>query len=149
MGLDPPTTVQLSPLLRRLARNCSPRILLSLRPQDAIPDWITHIAYLGKNLQVTHQGPRDETIELLLREAQEQVEKLQGDLGVRDDLVEVPQYLAEFGRILTPDGIQERPVTRPNDHWRLVPAAPPAGEPVIEMEGVQVKYGEKIALGDW
>lgn len=57
MGLDPPTSVTLSPILRDLAYNSSPLLLLGLRPQDPIPDWITHLVILGHNHTLPLQGP--------------------------------------------------------------------------------------------
>ena len=60
MGLDPPTITALNPLLHNLARMNSPRLVLALRPQDSLPDWITHVIYLGPNLKVAQQGSREE-----------------------------------------------------------------------------------------
>ncbi|KIV93837.1 hypothetical protein PV10_05022 [Exophiala mesophila] len=57
MGLDPPTSVTLSPILRDLAYKSSPLLLLGLRPQDPIPDWITHLVILGHNHTMPLQGP--------------------------------------------------------------------------------------------
>lgn len=59
MGLDPPTLQTLSPLLRHLAENQAPRILLSLRPQDPLPEWITHLVRLGPELRVSYQGLKE------------------------------------------------------------------------------------------
>merc|ERR1711977_505494 len=52
MGLDPPTLLSLSPMLHGLAEANNPRLVLSLRPQDPIPDWITHLVYLKGNCEV-------------------------------------------------------------------------------------------------
>ena len=49
MGLDPPTLVTLSPILKEMAIRSSPIVVLGLRPQDPIPDWITHLLILGKD----------------------------------------------------------------------------------------------------
>ena len=62
MGLDPPTLVTLSPILRDLAYNASPRLLLALRPQDPIPDWITHLMVLGTNHTVALMGLKSEVL---------------------------------------------------------------------------------------
>ena len=59
MGLDPPTVMTLSPLLYSLAQSNSPRLILALRPQDPLPDWITHVVRLGPNLQIIYQGEKD------------------------------------------------------------------------------------------
>ena len=62
MGLDPPTLVTLSPMLRGLAYNASPLLLLALRPQDPIPDWITHLAILGSNHTVAIMGQKEQVL---------------------------------------------------------------------------------------
>lgn len=62
MGLDPPTLVTLSPILRELAYNASPRLLLALRPQDPIPDWITHLMILGTNNTIALMGEKAEVL---------------------------------------------------------------------------------------
>lgn len=56
MGLDPPTVATLSPLLHRLAAANAPRLILSLRVQDPIPNWITHLIYLSSSAKVIYQG---------------------------------------------------------------------------------------------
>lgn len=49
----------LSPLLYSLAQASSPRIVLALRPQDSVPDWITHVIHLGAKFQIIYQGSKD------------------------------------------------------------------------------------------
>lgn len=62
MGLDPPTLVRLSPMLRDLAYASSPLLLLALRPQDPIPDWMTHLVVLGDDNKVSLMGPKDSVL---------------------------------------------------------------------------------------
>lgn len=62
MGLDPPTLVSLSPILRELAYKSSPRLIMSLRPQDPIPDWTTHLAILGHEHTLALAGPKHEVL---------------------------------------------------------------------------------------
>jgi ABC-type molybdenum transport system ATPase subunit/photorepair protein PhrA len=62
MGLDPPTLVTLSPILRELAYKAAPRLILGLRPQDPIPDWITHLMILGTNNTVSLMGEKAEVL---------------------------------------------------------------------------------------
>jgi len=62
MGLDPPTLGTLSPMLRDMAYNASPLLLLALRPQDPIPDWITHLVILGQNHTVALQGGKTQVL---------------------------------------------------------------------------------------
>jgi ABC-type molybdenum transport system ATPase subunit/photorepair protein PhrA len=67
VGLDPPTLVTLSPMLRELAYKSSPRLLLALRPQDPIPDWITHLVILGSNHTIALMGLKDDVLFALHR----------------------------------------------------------------------------------
>jgi len=62
VGLDPPTLVTLSPMLRDLAYRSSPLLLLALRPQDPIPDWITHLVVLGQNHTVALMGEKAQVL---------------------------------------------------------------------------------------
>ena len=63
MGLDPPTRQLISKLLFGLAEARAPRILLSLKPDEEIPSWITHIALIDRNYKVDSQGPKEEVFE--------------------------------------------------------------------------------------
>ena len=47
VGLDPIVTRHISKVLHRLAEANAPRIVLSLRPRDDIPEWVTHVVYAG------------------------------------------------------------------------------------------------------
>ncbi|KIW33969.1 uncharacterized protein PV07_00780 [Cladophialophora immunda] len=62
MGLDPPTLVTLSPMLKKLAYQSSPLLMLGLRPQDPIPDWITHLVVLGHNHSVALMGEKSKVL---------------------------------------------------------------------------------------
>lgn len=148
MGLDPPTVQSLSELLHQLAQECSPRLVLALRPQDTVPEWISHLMLVGNAHQVLKQGARKEvnrTIEVwkhllvkkptntltavqrtALQDAREKVKS-----GVLDD-----QLLRNFTGI---DSI----------HHVKIHGHPFGGEPLIEMDGVRVQYGDKVVLGDW
>lgn len=43
-GLDVNHRPKLTDLLRELHESCKPRVLMALRPQDPLPEWITHVA---------------------------------------------------------------------------------------------------------
>jgi ABC-type molybdenum transport system ATPase subunit/photorepair protein PhrA len=185
MGLDPPTTVSLSPLLRRLAEKSTPRILLSLRPQDPIPDWITHILFL-KELNVEYRGTVEEVSHKLMAAATA-LSELPKDA---EQPTQWPANHSEFGRRLTqfgpmPNALKQNdPAMREAQEklnagdtdgltirtakvgewaarqiagfgaWAyqqhiLSHTPPEIGEPVIEMDGVTVKYGDKTVLGGW
>lgn len=158
MGLDPPTLTTLSPLLHGLARANAPRLVLALRPQDPLPDWITHVVYLGPDLRVALKGPKETVFH-----------QLQGIFTRVKPKNEELRYLPVFapkevGRTLTSKGIGESALALGVLRKRLIlhyfkkidEISPPrevnsgsAGEALVEMEGVQVKYGEKQVLGGW
>ncbi|PBP20610.1 ABC transporter [Diplocarpon rosae] len=162
MGLDPPTLLSLSPLLHGLAETNRPRLVLSLRPQDPIPDWITHLVYLKGNCEVAFQGSKGDVLDELKKHV-----RIRGE--VHADAGMPIHSMHEVGRSLTKDGIVD--LLPPNSGWSddkiafsataaspqlsrdgfpLLDLAEPAiGEPLIQMEGVRVRYGSKTVLGNW
>jgi len=151
MGLDPPTLLTLSPMLYRLAKANAPRLVLTLRPQDPIPDWITHLIYLTGKCSISLKGLKSEVLAEL-------------------KCIGLPSHtLHEVGRTLTSEGILEPEASRSppekekleavsgsrtailsRDGYPLDDAqAPEIGEPLIEMQGPHVAYGSKSVLGKW
>lgn len=230
MGLDPPTLLKLSPILRELAYASSPQLILALRPQDPIPDWITHLAVLGHNYTVPLIGPRADVLyaqnrwselcepdkplfhaHVLRPKAWEAAQQMSHKCG--PPLHGLDQTLTDHGimpyeaydalkksnrkMLFDSDGLVRekyvraedtdrcqklRALTNPNpaDLWTLItmmpnrfrmlhdkqmksglntenPSADSArvddvpqrvlGEPIIELQAVVVKYGEKVVLG--
>jgi ABC-type molybdenum transport system ATPase subunit/photorepair protein PhrA len=154
MGLDPPTVAGLSPLLQSLAAKSSPRLVLSVRPQDPIPDWITHIAYLRMNCQVEAMGEKD----VVMGKLREYVRGV-WHKGLPEDPGLPAHALSDMGKVLTGQGIVgegfsyelDAKSESGRDRTKAVSAAPAAdlGEPVVEMSGCRVRYGDRIALGNW
>lgn len=95
MGLDPQTSISLSDLLGRLAKSDNPRLLLSLRPQDPIPPWINHVLFLGKSLQITHQG----NLPLVAKALKDDVQKFK-EMPPDATSETLPSFYHEFGRSL-------------------------------------------------
>ena len=58
VGLDVASRKTLSKLLANLAQTASPRILLSLREQDHIPYFVTHILHINISNEIIHNGPK-------------------------------------------------------------------------------------------
>lgn len=150
MGLDPPTLTTLSPLLHKLAKANAPRLVLTLRPQDPIPDWITHLIYLKPECEIAFSGRKEEVLQVLREHAAE----------IRHGSAKVDVYMPgvsihEVGRKLTSRGIMEPQGDSSNRIETIEEAGqkedPGAevGEPLIEMEGVRVSYGTKTVLGNW
>lgn len=179
MGLDPPTLVTLSPILHDLAKANAPRLVLSLRPQDPIPDWITHLIFLKGSCEIAHHGPKQQVLSWL----QKYVEDIKS--GQIDPDYHMPlDSMHEVGRELTPRGIIEpvwsnkvlqesMNITDSNKDAQSQPAishlpsnasqtymsrdgyamvdqgVPEIGEPLVEMQGAKVAYGNKTVLGNW
>lgn len=156
MGLDPPTLLSLSPMLRGLAEANAPRLVLSLRPQDPIPDWITHLVFLTNNCQIGFQGAKENVLGYM-KDHMKVVRR--GD--IKADL-HMPLFsLHAMGRSLAEDGIDNAglppnssrshsPTAVSRDGYLLKdPQSPEIGSPIIEMEGASVSYGSKPVLGNW
>ena len=167
MGLDPPTLLSLSPMLHRLADANAPRLVLSLRPQDPIPDWITHLIYLKGSCQIAFQGPKGE----VLAELREYVAKVKH--GDAEPDFHMPLHsMHEVGRTLTSSGIvdsissaglptssrlvallaEKKPdgIKYSRDGYAMKDVGiPKIGEPLVEMEGARVQYETKAVLGNW
>ncbi|PWY91578.1 ABC transporter [Aspergillus sclerotioniger CBS 115572] len=154
MGLDPATVRSISSLLQRLAAKSDPRLVLALRPQDPLPDWITHIMVLGNSNRVLLQAPRAEAEKVF------SVWKKFGDYekpSAKEDpwvhqTYEQAKEFIDAGHLdrqliwdmrLAPLHGRGRVTVVPPSY------APKGGEPLIEMDGVRVQYGEKCVLGGW
>ncbi|KAK1751995.1 P-loop containing nucleoside triphosphate hydrolase protein [Echria macrotheca] len=151
MGLDPPTVAGLSPLLRSLAEKASPRLVLSVRPQDPLPDWVTHLVYLRTDCQVEAMGERG----IVLDGLRKYVRGVWNGTLAEDEMLPV-HALGEMGRTLTGEGIQGqglgeelgavdvkgRKTVEAEKEVQL-------GEPMVQMDGCVVKYGDKVVLGNW
>ncbi|KAF4928633.1 putative ABC transporter ATP-binding protein [Colletotrichum viniferum] len=152
MGLDPPTVASLSPLLEGLAERESPRLVLSVRPQDPIPEWITHLVYLRSDCQIGSMGEKDIVLEGL-RKYVRGVWKG----GLTEDEKLPVHSLIEMGRTLTAkgvvgDGLVAADEKKGHGVGPVVTeegVSKEVGEPLVEMDGCQVRYGSKIALGNW
>ena len=62
-GIDADTRVKLSELFRQLHAARSPRLVLVLREQDAIPDLVTHVLRVNDQGEITYLGPRNNACE--------------------------------------------------------------------------------------
>ncbi|KAI9797144.1 MAG: hypothetical protein M1833_005659 [Piccolia ochrophora] len=133
MGLDPLTSNALSPLLHRLASASAPRFVLSLRPQDKIPSWITHLTYLTSGCKVVGQGPKIAVLDHVdsLTNSHDGPRTLPTQSVVRP-----PQRSGEAGI----DPVSQRDDSTDEADKR---------EALVEMAGVRVKYGDREVLGCW
>ncbi|KAJ5102401.1 ABC transporter [Penicillium alfredii] len=148
MGLDPATVRSISGLLHRLAEKCAPRLILALRPQDKVPDWITHLMILGNSHRVVLQGSKPEVEQNL------QVWQHLVDQKPVDSLTPAEQSVFHQGQTHLETGILDQKLLLDITHMQTRKQVKEidaylGGEPVIEMDGVCVQYGDKAVLGDW
>lgn len=146
VGLDPPAVGTWSRRLHTLAIRASPRIILSFHDLESLPDWINHLVLVGNNNQILFQGPREQANKMLAQwEIMRHPAKATADVPAT--VTERVLALKESGAL---DDKLFRELVDPHSDKRPVfyPVLP-GGEPLIEMTGVRVKYGSKVALGDW
>ncbi|KAJ6444557.1 hypothetical protein O9K51_02951 [Purpureocillium lavendulum] len=144
MGLDPPTVSGLSPLLQSLAEKASPRLVLSARPQDPLPEWITHLIYLRTDCQIGSMGPK----EVVLDGLKKYVRGVSKGGLVEDEKLPI-HALHDIGRVLSSDTSAAADATATQATSQVLSSTDTHAEPLVEMDGCQVRYGDKIALGNW
>jgi ABC-type molybdenum transport system ATPase subunit/photorepair protein PhrA len=152
VGLDPVTTRSISELLHTLVKKSDPRIILALRPQDKVPDWITHVMVVGNDHNIVLQGPKrqiDDTLTVwsqLINKTDENF--LRGPLERQRKAI-YEKAEADLKAGILDKGLVRDLVAPKNDLKLKRPSAEAGGEPIIEMEGVRVQYGDKVVLGGW
>ncbi|KAH7394955.1 hypothetical protein DE146DRAFT_66373 [Phaeosphaeria sp. MPI-PUGE-AT-0046c] len=154
IGLDPIVTKHISKVLHQMAEAQEPRIVLSLRPQDAVPDWITHVVYAGDDGKVDASGPKEEVFAYLKRRYEE-IEK-SGGIGNEMDpklveIREVGRHLSESGNFENSTSSSTTDPTKlsRDGYLHIDPCSVTTGEPIVEMEGVRISYSSNSVLGDW
>jgi ABC-type molybdenum transport system ATPase subunit/photorepair protein PhrA len=155
VGLDPIVTKHISNVLHRLAEANAPRIVLSLRPQDAIPEWITHVVYAGEDGRVDALGPKEEVFQYL-KKRYEQVEgSSDGELNSKlMEVREVGRHLSERGDFEANNSASSRstlgaPTLSRDGYEKVDKLELTIGEPIVEMQGVRIAYGPNSVLGEW
>ncbi|KAK7955696.1 uncharacterized protein PG986_004918 [Apiospora aurea] len=151
MGLDPPTVAGLSPLLREMAAAASPRLVLTARPQDPVPEWITHLLYLRADCQVGAMGRKEEVLDQL----RAYVKGVSSGAAKEDNKMAV-HNLVHVGKVLTAKGISGKtlmeevePETAESTSFQENEPRKSLGEPLVEMDGCRVAYNDKVVLGNW
>lgn len=132
MGLDPNTLASMSRVLNGLAERQQPRLIMSLRPEDGVPEWVNHLVVVNDKLQLLAQGPK----ETIFNSRQSTT-----DDATLSKIVEDAKrgHQATANVQLSRDGF-------PKSSPTLTP-----GEALVEMDGVHVSYGHgtRVVLGDW
>ncbi|KAK5117414.1 hypothetical protein LTR62_006033 [Meristemomyces frigidus] len=130
MGLDPNTLRVMSKVLRVMAERQRLRLVVSLRPEDGVPEWVSHLVIMDGARRVMAQGSRGE------------LSALRADNAMATSATEILRTAERAAS--SQSSIQ---VSRDGFH-RDSPALEP-GVALVEMNGVKVAYGDKVVLGDW
>ena len=125
MGLDPPSLAALSPVLKDMAYRAEPLMVLGLRPQDPIPDWITHLVIFDTNSNMICSGPQTQMLYAMYSwsRLQNLDTNILGKVKYLDDFLDVmkarhgaPPF--EIATVLSKDGL--RKYTPVVDVWNAV-----------------------------
>lgn len=113
-----------------------------------MPDWITHAMILGNSNQILLQGAKPEVDETL------KVWKYLSAKTIPRSLSAEKKKILQQAQADMDQGLLDRQLL-----WdlNLIPAKQMkmgvthlrGGEPLIEMSGVRVQYGDKVVLGNW
>ena len=161
--------MHISQLLYRLAEERAPRIVLSLRPQDVMPHWITHLVYASENGLGMIVGPKEDVFSHLTEKFEEAQRSSQSASQLTlVELREISRLLLERDALNTTRNagvfipsshdtgkIQTPPLSRDAyEKYDVTPSGSqetniPLGEPIVEMEGVRIAYGSSSILGSW
>ena len=131
-----------------MAKRSAPRMILGLRPQDTLPDWINRMIVLGNKGEIICQDTRFQ-VERTLRAFRDIRRGLR-----REDFPYGTRTAYDSAKRLIRQGSVDDQVMRDLNlvdprSGHEVSEARRDGEPIIEMDGVKVQYGDKVVLGDW
>ena len=155
----------ISQVLHRLAEANAPRVVLSLRPQDVVPEWITHVVYAGEDGKVDALGPKGEVFQYLKEQYQSVESTLRnfkrtegvsaGEHAELDpklvEIREVGRHMSkrgDFDLVSQVDEFTSSALSR-DAYTKIDKSRVPIGDPLVEMEGVRIKYGTNFVLGNW
>jgi hypothetical protein len=185
VGLDVHTVDLLSSLLHRIAKSQSPRIVLSLRPDEHMPQWLTHLICFRNDYTIDSIGAKTGVLSGIDKRRRELNPKIKhglteeeaafydfsrhiyynslckpesGRTWTRKERTLYDRITADKSRIelFGEEGVEERRRASPRtgtlsrDGFAQNDQTPSQiGEPIVEMNGIRVAYGEQVALGDW
>ncbi|CEH11809.1 Predicted transporter (ABC superfamily) [Ceraceosorus bombacis] len=118
-GLDAPTRSLLSDILQERHAARDPRILLFLRAQDEVPDFITHVTFIDQDGRV-RAGEREEMLDVMRRQANSDAHA-QGSYAL----------------------VKQLATSKRNE-----PSLGQSSAPLVKFTNVGVKYAGKMALDE-
>lgn len=153
VGLDPSTLTTLSPLLHKLAQTQSPRLILALRPQDLLPDWITHLVFIGPSLRVRIQGLKEKVLEVIKsglphidQGFSPQKRRATGSRTISSARNELLRSDVSHASSYKLEGFSQEGLPLID---KMGSDGEVSKEPLVEMENVNIRYGARQILGGW
>ncbi|RMZ17102.1 hypothetical protein D0860_00719 [Hortaea werneckii] len=128
MGLDPRTLRTLSGVLSELAERQQPRLVMSLRPEDGVPEWVSHLVVIDERMRIVGHGPKQD----LTNASGTHSVTIQGLL----------KTVEHSEKATSPEQVSR-------DGFGAYSPGRRGGDALVEMQGVKVAYGDKVVLGDW
>ncbi|EWC44958.1 hypothetical protein DRE_01017 [Drechslerella stenobrocha 248] len=133
MGLDPYSVEQLSQLLRKISSpgaaadgGVSAQVVVSQRPQDHLPDWVTHIVYLHEK-KVLAMGDRESVVDRVSKDGVQISDQGGSQNGILQKV---------YGSATT-------------DVTPGAGATSGGSDTVVEMEGINIAYRNREILKDF
>ncbi|RMX88468.1 hypothetical protein D0869_01607 [Hortaea werneckii] len=128
MGLDPRTLRTLSGVLSELAERQQPRLVMSLRPEDGVPEWVSHLVVIDERMRIVGHGPK---------------QNLTSASGAHDlTLQGLLKTVEHSEKATSPEQVSR-------DGFEAYSPGQRGGDALVQMQGVKVAYGDKVVLGDW
>ena len=98
-GLDVVQRPLLAELLGKLQRNQDPSIVLALRPQDPLPEWVTHVAFvedqnfdtMKRDYYTPHQLPEPQ------HEPMAKAPRLSPHTDTKEELLSLKDVCVQYG----------------------------------------------------
>ncbi|CCX08363.1 P-loop containing nucleoside triphosphate hydrolase protein [Pyronema domesticum] len=130
LGLDPKGHTLLSTLLDRFSSPGGTPVVLGLRPQDPVPEWSTHLAYVEDN-KVVSVGEKKDVVE--------EAEKLGKKILLEGQDAQEAQGVVEKAW----SGVGNLGVKKSDKPARQL------SEALVEMENIKINYFEKVILDNF
>jgi ABC-type molybdenum transport system ATPase subunit/photorepair protein PhrA len=164
MGIDQYSQEMIDIALHQYNATYSPRLMFSLGSLEYMPVGVTHLAFLGPDQKIFAAGPKDlvyhemKNIRKALRDIR--TPNLPVELAkLSEDCYNLRQRQMQWGRTLRKDlggakrrkdGEAGKSVWTSRDGFPMIDERKiPLGDPVVEMHGVRLAYGDKTVLGNW
>lgn len=129
MGLDVDSRRDIAELLGQVASGSPCQVMLFLRPQDELPEWVTHVLQLSRDRTTTWKGAREDWDRIALANHHDSVPIRQrllertnraeaSEKNSRDKIIELRNVSVSFGEEPILDNVSW--TVRKGERWALM-----------------------------